>query len=219
MSTSLDKLNAPMKDFGPMHTTHYCNVMSWSHRDVSLVNYINCNRFPKISKYAKCVPPTTEAIMDLVHVHGLTLQGLLSARAPKDVAVISDCISSYEPGKRLKYNGRNIMVRAEGGCYLCDDMGRPTLTLAGSSVTIADQFFTLVSVFGVDIVSACRMTATTPATIARIEKKTGSIEVGKKANLLLLDGTMGRIERRMVYGRWMDEHKPYKMLKPVLSNL
>lgn len=201
--------------FGPAHTTHFCNVMGFHHRDPSLVNFTLVRRFPKTAGYRNAQPPTTEAIMDLVHVHGLTLQALLSARDPQSVAVISDCISNYAPGKLLKYNGRSILVKSEGGCYLADDLGRPTLTLAGSTVTIADQFFTLMTVFGLDVVSACLITATTPATIAKIDKRVGSIEVGKKANLLLLDGGLSKIMRRMIYGEFLDQFpEPYIMLRP-----
>jgi cytosine/adenosine deaminase-related metal-dependent hydrolase len=62
------------------------------------------------------------------------------------------------------------------------------------------------------------MLATTPARIANVNH-VGAIEVGRKANLLLLNGACNTIERRMVYGRWLDELPPYKMLRPALSNL
>jgi N-acetylglucosamine-6-phosphate deacetylase len=135
-----------------------------------------------------------------------------------DVAVISDCIAAYRPGKRFLYNGRTIVVRPSGGCCLCDEHGNPTATLAGSTATQADQFLSLVTTFGCDLAQACRMLATTPARIANVNH-VGAIEVGRKANLLLLNGACNTIERRMVYGRWLDELPPYKMLRPALSNL
>jgi N-acetylglucosamine-6-phosphate deacetylase len=201
-----------------MHSTHIFNVMSFHHRSPSLINFLLCKKFPGGTKYRGAVPPTVEIIADFIHVHPVVIQSVLSARDPSDVAIISDCISMYEPGRRLKYNGRTIAVRAEGGCYLCDQHGSPTKTLAGSTVTLADQFFSLITHFGLDVATACLLLATTPAKIAKIGHRVGSLEVGKKANVLLINGEMNTIVRRMVYGHWISG-EPYRMLKPSVSHL
>lgn len=201
-----------------LHSTHIYNVMSFHHRQPSLINFLLCNKYPESGKFTECSgPPTVEIICDLIHVNPIAIQSVLSCRSAEDVALISDCISSYHPGKRLRYNGRQIAVKAEGGCYLCDSQGRPTSTLAGSTVTLADQFFTLVSHFRLDVVTAALLLATTPARIAQLHH-VGSIEIGKRANLLLLDGAMGRIEKRMIYGQWV-EAPPYVMLRPAMSSI
>lgn len=197
----------------PFHTTHYCNVMQFHHREPSLVNFCMTPSFPKSDRYRGCQPPTLEIIADLIHVHPLAIQAVLSSRKKTDVAIISDCISSYHPGRRLKYNGRQIAVRAEGGCYLCDNLGNPTSTLAGSTVTLADQFWTLMTYFGLDMVQACWLLATNPARIANIDHRVGSIQAGRKANMLVLDSGMGKIVRRMVYGKWLDTTQDYDALR------
>jgi N-acetylglucosamine-6-phosphate deacetylase len=202
-----------------MHSTHLFNVMGFHHRDPSLVNFGLCRTYPRAAKYRNCSPPTVEVIGDLIHVHPITLQVLFSAREAHDIAIISDCISSAVPGKRLKYNGRTIAVKAEGGCYLCDSTGKPGPTLAGSSVTLADQFCTLIVQFGMDLARACLMLATTPARIAKIDDRVGSIAVGKKASVLVLDAALRRIDRRMIYGRWVEGVEPYTMLRPAVSHL
>jgi N-acetylglucosamine-6-phosphate deacetylase len=71
-------------------------------------------------------------------------------------------------------------------------------------------------VFRIDVVAACRMLATTPARIARIGDRVGSIAVGCKANLLVVSSAVEEINRRMVYGVWADDesHGPYRMLRP-----
>lgn len=203
------------------HTTHFCNVMSFHHRDPSLVNFCLTPKFPRSNRYTGCTPPTLEIIADLIHVHPLSIQAVLASRSIHDIAIISDCISAYLPGKRLKYNGRQIAVRAEGGCYLCDSFGTPTTTLAGSTVTLADQFMTMVTYFGLDVVKACLVVATNPATIAGIHHRVGSLREGLKANLLIVEGNMTRITRRMVYGKWLDDAtlKPYLMLKPTPAHI
>lgn len=217
-SDILGALRLVEKPSDRMHSTHLCNVMSFHHREPSLVNFLMCSRLPRGTKYAGSLSPTLEIIADLIHVHPIVVQAALSAREPSEVAIISDCISSYEPGKRLKYNGRQIAVRAEGGCYLCDQFGRPSKTLAGSTVTLADQFFSLITYFGLDITVACLVLATTPANIARIGDRVGSLEKGKKANILLVNGEMNTINRRMVYGQWINA-EAYRMLKPSVSHL
>lgn len=184
-----------------LHSTHIYNVMSSHHRDPSLVNFLLCDRLPAGTKYHGCVPPSVEIIADLIHVHPVAIQSIFSSRRLSDVAIISDCISLYEPGRRLKYNGRGIAVKAEGGCYLTDQHGRPTKTLAGSTVTLADQFFTLITHFGFDITAACVLLATTPARIAKIDHRVGSLKEGLKANILLMNGEMNTIVQMMVYGR------------------
>lgn len=201
-----------------MHSTHIFNVMSFHHRSPSLINFLLCKKLPGGTKYRGAVPPTVEIIADFIHVHPVVIQSVLSARDPADVAIISDCISTYEPGKRLKYNGRTIAVKAEGGCYLCDQHGSPTKTLAGSTVTLADQFFALITHFGLDVATACLLLATTPAKIAKIGDRVGSLENGKKANVLLINGEMNTIMRRMIYGHWING-EPYRMLKPSVSHL
>ena len=201
-----------------LHTTHLYNVMSFHHRQPSLINFLLCRKYPRGEKYAGAVPPSVEIIADMIHCHPVAVQNLLTARETADIAIISDCISSYEPGKRLKYNGRGITVQAEGGCYLLDQFGRPTPTLAGSTVTLADEFYTLITHFGVDICAACQMLATTPAKIARIDERVGSLEQGKMANILLLNGELNTITRRMVYGRWIED-QPYRMLRPSVSHM
>lgn len=201
-----------------MHSTHLFNVMHHHHRQPGLINFLMCDKLPAAEKYAGCEVPTVEVIADLIHVHPVVIQSMLSARNASDIAVISDCISSYDPGKRLKYNGRTIAVRAEGGCYLCDQHGKPSTTLAGSTVTLADQFFSLITYFRQDVATACLLLATNPARIAKIDDRVGSLTKGKKANILILSSELNTITKRMVYGKWLDMG-PHRMLRPSFGHL
>ncbi|ORC86214.1 putative N-acetylglucosamine-6-phosphate deacetylase-like protein [Trypanosoma theileri] len=199
------------------HVTHMHNVMSFHHRNASLINVSLCSTFPDADIYKGALPPTVEIIADLVHVDAIPVQATISARGCDDIAAITDCISEHRPGKRLKYNGRLSVVRAEGGCYLCDALGRPSKTLAGSTSCLSDLFMNLVSLFRVNLVSACKMVATTPAKIARLNG-VGSIEKGKQANLLLLNSDLDTIKKRMIYGKWTS-HGEYRLLRPAVSHM
>ena len=204
-----------------MHITHCFNVMApLHHRQVGLTNFAFCRSFPLHTKYAQCQPPTVEVIGDLIHVHPLAMLALFSARnLNEDVAVISDCIAHNDNDNgSIKYNGRRIITRAEGGCFLTDSHGRPTPTLAGSTSTLADQLYILIKHFGINIVTACRMLSTTPSRIARIDDRVGSIAVGKKANLLLLNQDLNVVEQTMVYGVFTGE-VPYLIKTPTPTHL
>ncbi|KAG5463833.1 hypothetical protein LSCM1_00004 [Leishmania martiniquensis] len=207
---------APSED-EKMHVTHLCNVSTFHHRDSSLVNAAMCRRFPNAPLYEGARPPTLEIIGDLIHVDSITLQSVLSSRSVHDIAIITDCISAHIPGKHVVYNGRDSVVQAGGACYLCDSFGRASNTLAGGTSMLADQFYILITLFGMSVVEACLHTATVPARIAYLSD-VGEIAEGKKANLLLFDAKLNTIDRRMIHGHW-STHTPYSVLRPSVAHL
>ncbi|KAG5489885.1 hypothetical protein JKF63_00002 [Porcisia hertigi] len=213
----MNALKLAPSDEEKMHVTHVCNVSTFHHRNSSLVNAAMCPRFPNALLYEGARPPTVEIIGDLIHLDSVTLQSFLASRRTDDIAFITDCISTHIPGRRLSYNGRNGVVQASGACYLCDALGQPSKTLAGGTSTLADQFYTLITLFGLDIVNACLHTATVPARIARLSE-VGAIAAGKKANLLFFDADLTTLEKRMIYGQWT-AHQPYLILRPSVAHL
>lgn len=200
-----------------LHVTHLCNVSTFHHRHSSLVNAAMCRCYPNAALYSGARPPTLEVIGDLIHVDSVTLQSIFASRDVKDIAVITDCISAHVPGKHVVYNGRDSVVQAAGGCYLCDSFGRPSGTLAGGTGMLADLFYTLVTLFEMDIVDACLYTATVPARIAHLDD-VGAISVGKRANLLLFNTDLNRLEKRMIHGHWTS-HEPYNILRPSVAHM
>lgn len=95
------------------HLTHMHKVMSFHHRNASLINVSLRSAFPNADIYKDALPPTVEIIADLVDVDAIPVQATIPARGCNEVAVITDCISEHRPGKRLKYNGGLGAVRAE----------------------------------------------------------------------------------------------------------
>jgi N-acetylglucosamine-6-phosphate deacetylase len=202
-----------------LHSTHMYNVMAFHHTKVSLANFLLCPRYPAIARYTGCVPPTIEMIADNIHVHPLAATAVIAARdLQRDVCVITDCLALPTPGIRLKYMGREAIVRAEGAAYLCDQNGNATNTLAGSTATLGEMLHVLVTQYRVGIIDASRMVSATPAVIANLPR-VGSLEKGKYANLVCISPTLDVIERVMVRGVWVKTDKCRILKSATHSNL
>lgn len=148
------------------HTTHAFNVMSFNHRNNSLVNFCLTREFPNLPKYHGLKVPTVEVIADMHHVSPMTLKTLLTIRDSKDVAAISDTVSDPEPGKKLQYGGCPAMVDATGSKVVKEG----TDTICGSCVTVLANLQNLVNVVGLTLESAVEACSTTPARISHLNE-------------------------------------------------
>eukprot|EP00759_Apiculatamorpha_spiralis_P042881 PhF_6_TR40655/c0_g1_i1/m.61060/K01443/nagA, AMDHD2; N-acetylglucosamine-6-phosphate deacetylase len=201
-----------------LHSTHMYNVMAFHHTKVSLANFLLVPQYPAVRRFAKCVPPTVEMIADNIHVHPLAATTVFSTRnVDTDVCLISDCVVKYAPGTRVKYNGREAIVRAEGAAYLCTADGQPTKTLAGSTATLSEMLLLLCTQYRMSIVAASKTVSANPAKVANLPR-VGSIERGKYANLVFVTPRLDMIERVMVRGQWANVPKS-RILAASHSNL
>ncbi|XP_077863301.1 N-acetylgalactosamine-6-phosphate deacetylase-like [Saccoglossus kowalevskii] len=177
------------------HITHIFNVCTFHHRNPSLVNFGLTEVFPKLDKYSGLTPPSVEVIGDMRHVHPLTISTLLKTRSINNVAFISDCTAESNPGKKVKYCGRDVEVSADGKClYLSGSE-----TIAGSCCSVKDAFHSLVETLGLNIGEAVAMVTETPARIAKLDH-IGKIEVNKRADLLLFDSELN-LQKTIVAGQ------------------
>eukprot|EP00995_Heteronema_vittatum_P007880 NODE_303_length_1505_cov_370.941621_g218_i0.p1 GENE.NODE_303_length_1505_cov_370.941621_g218_i0~~NODE_303_length_1505_cov_370.941621_g218_i0.p1 ORF type:complete len:410 (+),score=110.38 NODE_303_length_1505_cov_370.941621_g218_i0:57-1286(+) len=181
-----------------LHITHMFNVSSFSHRDASLANFGMVSKFPTLPAYDGLQPPSVEIIADGQHLHPLTIQAVLDARAAEHVACVTDCVAEntcrrgaadaavgvQEEGREILYNGRSMMVIPPGKVVL-----KGTATLAGSCAASVDMLRRLVQEHGMSLVQCGRLLCSTPATVARLPH-VGALEVGKKANIILLTATL-----------------------------
>ncbi len=80
----------------------------------------------------------------------------------------------------------------QNGSYVIVDDGvakLPDLTSYAGSICTMDRALRVVCRdYGIDVVTAAKMLSTTPARHVGMEKEVGSIEVGKKADLVIADG-------------------------------
>lgn len=155
---------------GAKHLTHFFNAMTGlHHREIGVVGWGLSN-----------ADVTFDIIADGVHVHPKVLQTTCRAKMPEKVLLISDAVAptglgdgDYEIwGEKVSVvNGK---TRNERG------------NIAGSVITMLDAVKMMLSL-GFSETEVSRMASANPARLLGIEKTRGSIETGKRADLVALD--------------------------------
>ena len=119
-------------------------------------------------------------MLSTIHIDPLMLKLILRSKTAERVSLISDAIAAaglgdgdYEIwGEKIAVNnGRTQNARG---------------SLAGSVITMLDAVRMILSL-GVSEVEVARMAATNPARLLGIDQDCGSIEAGKRADLVALD--------------------------------
>jgi N-acetylglucosamine-6-phosphate deacetylase len=152
-------------------STHTFNGMpSLNHHKPSLVNAVLTDH-----------RVTCELIADGIHLHPSILQLVLKAKGPDRIALVSDSVAfNGMPEGKYPYRNQHATVRA--GEVRLDD-GR----LAGSCLNLNRAVRNMVGLAGASLCEAVRMASLVPARIIGMEKKKGSIAVGKDADLAVFD--------------------------------
>ncbi len=158
-------------DGGARHSTHLFNAM------------------PEMGHRAPGTPgalltdsrATVEVIADGIHVHPAMLKLAIEARGARDVALITDAVEPAGlPEGDYTFVGRKVTVRA--GAVRLDNGA-----LAGSILTLDQAVRNIVSLVGLSWSEAICMATRTPARIAGIATRKGSITPGADADLVALD--------------------------------
>lgn len=132
---------------------------------------------------------TAELICDGLHIHPAVVR-LTHQLFGENLVVISDSLRcAGMPDGEYTLGGQPIEMRG----------GKATLkgsdTLAGSSTNLLQELRNLVA-FGLKLEDALTAVTMAPARAIRMEDSIGSIAVGKRADLLILDGAL---QLRQVY--------------------
>lgn len=154
---------------GASHVTHLFNAMpAFSHRDPGVVG--------AASDYSDHV----ELISDGIHLHPSVVRSTFEWFGDDRVCLISDSMCACGmPNGEYALGGQKVFVN-DGKATLADG------TIAGSATCLAECMRRAVS-FGVPVESALKAATCNPAKAAGLFDEVGSITVGKRADILVLD--------------------------------
>lgn len=122
-----------------------------------------------------------EVIYDGIHLHHAAIDLTLRAKGYDKIILVSDAMKAagltdgeYELGKQ-NVNVHNGAARLESG------------NLAGSTLDLRKAVYNMVKLSSVPIHEAVKMASLNPAKAINVADELGSIEVGKRADLIILD--------------------------------
>lgn len=170
-------------DAGARHLTHFYNAMTGlHHRDVGVVGWA-------LTKDNV----TFDIIADGMHVNPKMLEFACRSKGVDNVSLISDSVAPTGLGDGV-FNiwGEKITVR---GGITQNERG----SIAGSVITMLEAVNRMRSL-GFSDEEVGRMAAENPARLLGLEREFGSIESGKRADLVLLDDS-GKVKMTVIGGR------------------
>jgi N-acetylglucosamine-6-phosphate deacetylase len=124
---------------------------------------------------------TAELIGDGIHVHPAAMKILYRCLGPERIVLITDAMPGAGlPDGEYELLSQKITVK-DGKATLPDG------TIGGSTGTLDGCLRNMVQLAGVPLSEAARMASFNPVKVIGLENRMGSIEVGKEANLAILD--------------------------------
>lgn len=123
----------------------------------------------------------TEIIVDGVHLHPNTVKSVVKIKGPNNITLITDAIEAKGLGDgNYELGGQKVIkigneVRLESG------------SLAGSVNTMINSIKNIMLFSGCSLEDAVTMASTTPARELGILNKKGSLDIGKDADIVILD--------------------------------
>lgn len=168
---------------GARHMTHFMNAMTGlHHRTVGAVGW-GLNRDEM----------SVDIIADGIHIHPSILKLIVRNKSADRVSLISDAIAAAGKGDG-EYNiwGETIAVK-DGRTQ--NDRG----SIAGSVITMLDAV-RMMSSLGFSEAEVAAMASLNPARLLRIDDQYGSIEEGKRADMVALDQDL-KVRATIIGGR------------------
>ena len=161
-------------EHGLSQATHTFNAMiGLGHREPGTVGAIMS--LPQIR---------AELIADNIHVHPAAMKILVQVKGPDKVILVTDAIRGCGmPDGEYPIDNRTIRVR-DGAARLPDG------TLAGSILTMDRALRNIMQATGLSLREAWPMTSLSAARSIHAAASKGSLEVGKDADLVLLDADL-----------------------------
>ena len=181
-SATYDQVIAAV-EAGATHITHAYNGMSGLH-----------HRYPgMVGAMLTCSRLTADVVLDGFHLHRAAAEILRKCKGKERLALITDAtMAAGMPSGKYELGGQEVIYSA-GAVRLRDG------SLAGSALTLDNAVKYAVSELGCSLEEAIAMVSATPARVIGIDDRKGSIEVGKDADLVLLDSSL-QVQATIVNG-------------------
>ena len=122
-----------------------------------------------------------EIIYDRFHLHDVAVKIALEMKGYDKIILVSDAMmaAGLEDGEYL-LGGQKVFVQSQ----------KPRLTsgsIAGSTLDLRKAVYNMVRYLNVPLKEAVKMASLNPAKSIHLDKELGSIEIGKKADLIIFD--------------------------------
>jgi N-acetylglucosamine-6-phosphate deacetylase len=159
---------------GYTHATHFYNAMTGVHKKREFKHEGTIEGIYLIDDMS------VELVADGIHVPAAILQLVYKIKGVERTALVTDAMH-YAAAEDLKVDNSRIIIE-DGVCKLADRSA-----LAGSIATMDHLVRTMVGKAEIPLCDAVRMASETPARIMGIYDRKGSLEVGKDADMVMLD--------------------------------
>ncbi len=170
-------------ELGITHATHLYNAM----------NGLTSREAGMVGAVLDSENVTAELICDGIHICPATLRITFKALGEDRTVVISDAMMAAGLDEGEYTLGGQRVIKTDAARL-------PDGTLAGSATNLFDEFQNLLA-FGIPVRQAIKSVTINPAKAIGADKITGSIEVGKNADLLVLSEDLKEIKAVFVKGK------------------
>jgi N-acetylglucosamine-6-phosphate deacetylase len=126
---------------------------------------------------------TVELICDGLHIHPAVVRSVFKMFGAERVVLVSDAMRACGLTNGNYELGGQPVILKDGRATLSDG------TLAGSATDLLQCMRNAVS-FGIPVEDAVRAASFNPAQVAGAQEITGSIDTGRRADLLLVDNNL-----------------------------
>lgn len=172
-------------DSGASHATHLFNRMGpIESREPGILGAVLSDKRVSV-----------DFILDGIHVHPSLFKIALTCKGIDNIILITDSLCSLEETSKKQIFDENPRLIKIDGIYK-DRYGK----IKGSRLTMNRAVENAVRFNGINIVDALRMASLNPATLLKIEDRKGSLDVGKDADIVIVDKNFN-VELTMVEGK------------------